>query len=546
MEDDTGIIADDDGLADDTGSTEPSVVYDLEFSDDANLIEIVPSTPGWQASAAGTVYTTHINASVAQDLGGHVVLDADSVAGQSIYTGGGDDQIYILGGSVTLDAGSGDDMVFLGATDDVAHGSLSGGDGTDTLRLNVNAQIDLAAGVVSSNGSIWAVDSFEKVELTTFGGSSSAFGDENANTISVSPVLDDGQTGVTIDGRGGDDIITGSAGADQLFGGSGNDVIDGRGATDYIYGGEGNDRIIGSGDGDIIDGGTGSDVVAYDGMARSYTVSADSNGAHVNADEITQVETIQFRDATLTFDPESNAAFVMRLYEGVLGRAPDAWGLDGWMDAMADGVSRGQLAQGFLDSTEFVSGSGTLSDTDFVELLYNRVLGRQSDADGKAYWVGEIQQGMTRAEALMGFSESLEHRAQTADVLAEGLWTTDNNFQLVEALYHAFAGREPDHDGLIYWVGQLETGESINDVAEGFASSAEFATRTAGLSNADIVEYMYNEALGRPSDPDGKQNWTHALDDGLSKGDMILGFATSAELMISLTPHLFSGVDFIA
>jgi hypothetical protein len=227
----------------------------------------------------------------------------------------------------------------------------------------------------------------------------------------------------------------------------------------------------------------------------------------------------------------------------VLGREPDAQGLDYWLDAMDYGFTRKQVAEGFLGSPEFASASG-MSNPDFVEFLYQQCLGRPSDSGGKAYWINQITSGTSRADVLIGFSESPEHRTQTADILGEGLWKTDNNYQQVVALYDGFGDRLPDLNGLQYWVGQLKAGASLNSVAAGFAASPEFTSNTAGFSNADLVEYMYNNTLDRASDPGGKQYWLSQLDHGLSKGDLLLGFSMSPEHIQALETHLYSGVDF--
>ncbi len=67
------------------------------------------------------------------------------------------------------------------------------------------------------------------------------------------------------------DIITGSAGDDELYGFGGNDVIKGGGGDDYIEGGEGKD---------VYDGGAGYDQIAF-GDARGNQNAF--RGIHVDA-----------------------------------------------------------------------------------------------------------------------------------------------------------------------------------------------------------------------------------------------------------------------
>ncbi|WP_368733574.1 DUF4214 domain-containing protein, partial [Acinetobacter baumannii] len=42
-----------------------------------------------------------------------------------------------------------------------------------------------------------------------------------------------------------------------------------------------------------------------------------------------------------------------RLYDGILGRAPDAPGLAGWVGAIASGTPLASIASGFVLSPEF-------------------------------------------------------------------------------------------------------------------------------------------------------------------------------------------------
>ena len=52
-----------------------------------------------------------------------------------------------------------------------------------------------------------------------------------------------------------------------------------------------------------------------------------------------------------------------------------------------------------------------VSDSTFVNTLYKNVLGRDADASGLNYWLGQLSSGAeTRYEALLGFAESGENK----------------------------------------------------------------------------------------------------------------------------------------
>ncbi|MFC4312738.1 Ig-like domain-containing protein [Steroidobacter flavus] len=67
----------------------------------------------------------------------------------------------------------------------------------------------------------------------------------------------------TNNGSNGDDIITGTSGADQLNGGAGNDTLYGGDGSDRLNGGSGNDTLDGGSGSDILNGDSGNDILVY-------------------------------------------------------------------------------------------------------------------------------------------------------------------------------------------------------------------------------------------------------------------------------------------
>ena len=82
----------------------------------------------------------------------------------------------------------------------------------------------------------------------------------------------------------------------------------------------------------------------------------------------------------------NNMSYVDGIYNDALGRAPDP-GASYWIDRLNAGGSRWAAAAAFLFTTEF--------KTDVVNAYYQQFLGRSSDAGGVAYWVGQLQHGVT-------------------------------------------------------------------------------------------------------------------------------------------------------
>ena len=81
------------------------------------------------------------------------------------------------------------------------------------------------------------------------------------------------------------------------------------------------------------------------------------------------------------------------LYEVAFDRKADASGLDYWSDVRKEGVSVFDIAEFFLESEEFVSNHGnSLSDDDYLTMLYANAFDRAPDANGFEYWSDMLEE----------------------------------------------------------------------------------------------------------------------------------------------------------
>lgn len=121
-------------------------------------------------------------------------------------------------------------------------------------------------------------------------------------------------------------------------------------------------------------------------------------------------ESVEYRVATGSTDP------VGRLYCAFFLRNPDAGGEAFYRDQyLVSERSLTSIAQEFTLSPEFTTTYGSLSDREFVELIYKNVQGRNipltSDLEGAAFWTGQLSTGArNRGEVMIGFSESDEYQ----------------------------------------------------------------------------------------------------------------------------------------
>ena len=81
-------------------------------------------------------------------------------------------------------------------------------------------------------------------------------------------------------------------------------------------------------------------------------------------------------------------------------------------------ISFKSVANGFIQSEEFSSlVSPSSSDTEFATALYQNVLGRDPDAGGLEYWTVHMKIGLLgREDVLCGFAESAENIALAASL----------------------------------------------------------------------------------------------------------------------------------
>lgn len=202
-------------------------------------------------------------------------------------------------------------------------------------------------------------------------------------------------------------------GADTLHGTSGHDFLEGYGGNDVLYGNSGVDTAI------------------FSGNRADYTLSTSLESSIVTdrvagrdgQDTLVDIERLEFANASLALDIDGNAGQAYRLYKAALDRTPDLKGLGNWIYALDTGLNTlKQVADGFTSSAEFQGKYGVnTSNENFITLLYNNVLGRNPDATGLANWQQAFDLGSSRADVLIGFSESPENQANVIGLIANGI-----------------------------------------------------------------------------------------------------------------------------
>lgn len=111
------------------------------------------------------------------------------------------------------------------------------------------------------------------------------------------------------------------------------------------------------------------------------------------------------------------------------------------------------------------------------------------------------------------------------------------NAELVARLYIAYYDRAPDPVGLEYWIGRLNAGVSLTDIANSFAASPEakatypYFLAPNVLSPDDFLAQVYLNVFGRPIDTgagSGLEYYGAKLAAGVSPGEVLLEIIQNA------------------
>ena len=182
-------------------------------------------------------------------------------------------------------------------------------------------------------------------------------------------------------------------------------------ATANHTGTSGNDIFTGTAENDNFDGGNGIDTSVFSGSLANYALTKSGSSYIVlpksgtdGTDTHTNVEYLKFADRTVNLTvqdiaaaaPEADVQRIEELYVAFFNRVPDADGLAYWIGQMNAGQSINQIAESFYNAgiqfSSLTGFSSTMSNDDFVNVIYRNVLGRSEGGDtgGLTYWSGAL------------------------------------------------------------------------------------------------------------------------------------------------------------
>lgn len=189
------------------------------------------------------------------------------------------------------------------------------------------------------------------------------------------------------------------------------------------------------------------------------------------------------------------------LYRDLFNRLPDIDGIDNMCRIRAAGGTVPGIVDQFLRSPEYCSQR--------VAFFYRTLLRREPDSNSEN-WVSILAGGAPEQDVIVGFCDSAEYKRMHP--VPE---------QFVESLYNDLLGRHSDPGGFSNDVNAINSGMSTSIIISNMLRSDEYAGKR-------VVEF-YNKFMRRDPDPSGLEANKNAIRNGGSLQGIITGLVGSDE-----------------
>ncbi|MEJ8476858.1 DUF4214 domain-containing protein [Roseibium algae] len=307
----------------------------------------------------------------------------------------------------------------------------------------------------------------------------------------------------------------------------------------------------------LIDQGARKSVVmGVLGSSEFNNANAAARNTYINNSAMAQPEPAP----VLTSSERANLEIVYNAYRGVLGRAPDANGLDMWFHRVENNNwSQSQLIDQLLVSTEYGQNIGSKSNSDFVSHLYQSVLLRSPDSAGLTGWTAHLNNGGSRKSVIETFLNGAEYSNTNASARTSyvnnsafaqpdpGPVLTASEWGHLEIVYNAYLGvfgREPDAAGLQLWFNRVEANNwSLSQVVDQLMATTEFLNNYASIGDEAFISHLFQDALHRNPIAGEIDGWLGNLNDPADRKQVMLGFISSQEYANEKTAARNSYVD---
>lgn len=314
----------------------------------------------------------------------------------------------------------------------------------------------------------------------------------------------------TINGTSAGDRLTGTSDDDRIYGLGGDDSMFGQSGNDSVDGGDGNDGMFGQGGNDFLDGGAGNDQL---GSAVPFESGDPGNDTYAGGPG----------DERMSAGPGDDTLYGGDGSDRIFGDLAVIRSEVAGNDFIAGGAGSDSIAGGGgfdvayfdLPHRAYVISSATF---DFPQ--------SNSVSAGRASEQGVVVASDVGAPVVADFLVEVEELR-----FIDGRRVTNPNDAVAQVyrVFEAGLDRAPDPIGLNFWAERVSAGTPLNAFADAVAQSAEFQARYGALDNTAFVQRLYQNVLGRTGEPGGVEAWVSALNAGSPRGDVLMGFANSAE-----------------
>lgn len=194
---------------------------------------------------------------------------------------------------------------------------------------------------------------------------------------------------------------------------------------------------------------------------------------------------------TLFFD-DQRVDFVRNLYQDILDRNGETAGITSWLARIVDGSPNSVIVSEMWNVFEHRAFQ--------VDVYYQQFLNRTPDADGRAFWINQMLNGMSEPEVMTAFIATQEYQLNNV-----------SNEAFLAAVYGDLFDRTPDPSGEQFWLDELSSGRMTREmVGDALVHSSERYRR--------LVFDYYGDYYSRLPDAQGLDFWvdqltSEALDD---------------------------------
>jgi hypothetical protein len=194
------------------------------------------------------------------------------------------------------------------------------------------------------------------------------------------------------------------------------------------------------------------------------------------------------------------------------------------------------LGRGGNDTISGAAGNDTIdggSGSD-IAVFSGNLADYKLSKSGSTYTV-QAKTGSDGTDTLTNI-ESLQFADKTVNltIQAKAATISPTDLQHLSELYIGFFNRIPEAEGLALWIDHLKAGQSFEQIGESFYQWGVYYSSltgyTANMSNADFVNLIYRDTLGRKegADAGGLACWTGALASGQSHGTVVSNILKAA------------------